>query len=65
MSERKPITWKVWLKGLVAAAVGGAAACLGGWTGGIDDPGQLAMAALGGAVSGAALYLSKSPIWDF
>jgi hypothetical protein len=72
------MNWKLWLHGLVAAAVGGttttAAAYLGNWaqaTLSAASAGQAAPAlnggtvgalALGGAIIGAVGYLLKSPV---
>lgn len=59
---------KLWVKGMVAAVVGGAANAVGSAVLlpdkiKIDDLHSMGMLALGGAIIGLVGYLKKSPVW--
>jgi hypothetical protein len=54
---------KVWLHGLLGAAIGSSASVAAGAAVGISWQ-KLGQQALVSAVVGAGLYLSKSPIWS-
>jgi hypothetical protein len=64
----KRLDWKMWLYGVIAAAIGGGAAALttipAGQIFGAADftPRQLASVFLGSAIASAALYLKQSPL---
>lgn len=61
------MNWKLWLKGLASAVIGGAAATVGQT---ITDPGHISSGhygnvtgvAIGGALIGLVGYLVKSPL---
>lgn len=61
------MTWRHWLRGLLAAVISGSATTVGAVTGAsaVGHPlegEQLAGAAVGGAVAGAVMYLKQSPV---
>lgn len=54
--------FKLWLKGLVAAAVGGAAGAVGS----VMYAGDVNWGAVGGAaIVAVGAYLKQSPLWEF
>lgn len=60
--------WKKWLHGLLGAVVSGAATAVGAVAGMVGsgethmDAGAVTGAAVGGAITGAVLYLKQSPV---
>lgn len=59
--------FKHWLKGLLAATIGGAATTVGAMSGAAATGSplagkQIAGAAVGGAITGMVMYLKQSPI---
>jgi len=55
------MNWQAWLKGLVAAMIGGAAQTITGFAIGVE-PEKIAAMALAAAVTNAGHYLQQSPL---
>jgi hypothetical protein len=55
------LNWQAWLKGLVAAMIGGAAQTATGFAVGVE-PGKILAMALAAAVTNAGHYLVQSPL---